>query len=177
MTYFSLRQWLCVYFVTAWPAGSLWHNWPQHPNNMATRHFWLFWHGPLLVYLPFKLAYPVSLLVMNQPQLFWNVECRVVLFWDRFHLLCIYTFTPFKYRYLSVRSFMPFMPFLCRWFPASQIKCSFWLSSSCLLFEKGAPEIQSLLSLLLLLLLLSIVCSSQSKYSVTTSVELQSKDC
>ena len=39
-------------------------------------------------------------------------------------------YTPSKHRYLSVWSFMSF---LCKWFPASQIKCSFWLSSSCLL--------------------------------------------
>ena len=24
----GFRQWLCVYFVTAWPVSSLWHNWP-----------------------------------------------------------------------------------------------------------------------------------------------------
>ena len=24
----GFRPWLCVYFVTAWPVGSLWHNWP-----------------------------------------------------------------------------------------------------------------------------------------------------
>ena len=64
---------------------------------------------------------------MNQPHLFWNVECRSVLFWDLFYLLCKYT--PFKFRYLSV---WYFISFLCRWFP--KIECSF--SSSCLLFER-----------------------------------------
>ena len=44
-----------------------------------------------------------------------------------------FVYKPSQYRHLSVRSFVPF---LCRWFPASQIRCSFRLSSSCLLFKK-----------------------------------------
>ena len=48
---------------------------------------------------------------MNQPHLFWNVECRKFCCGTSF----IYSvYTPFKYRYLSI---WYIISFLCRWFP------------------------------------------------------------
>ena len=129
--FICLCVYLSVYMNVYLSACSFWHHRQWCPNYKVTCHYWLLWDGPGLLRLLFKLSHSVCFCWPWINSGCFEMWCATGLSsWASF---IDFVHTASQHCHLSTK---PLIPFLCRWFPVSQLQYSLRLPCSCPRFER-----------------------------------------